>query len=118
MRCYLFDIDGTIADLSHRLHHIAGEFDGQGMIKPKDWPAFYAACSDDKPIQHVIDLMLTLHDADQQIIFVSGRSDECRKETLRWMHKLELPDRPIYMRTAGDQDDSTYARTVERVRPE
>jgi len=33
---YIFDIDGTLADVSHRLHYITGE--------TKDWDAFFAAC--------------------------------------------------------------------------
>jgi hypothetical protein len=32
--CYLFDIDGTLADLSHRLHYI------KPAGGPKNWDAF------------------------------------------------------------------------------
>lgn len=39
-RLILCDVDGTVADLSHRLHHIRRE-DG----KPKDWEAFFAKVS-------------------------------------------------------------------------
>lgn len=42
MRCYIFDIDGTIADLSHRLPHIQKE--------PKDWDAFFGCVADDAPM--------------------------------------------------------------------
>lgn len=35
----VFDLDGTLADGDHRLHHITGE--------TKDWRAFFAACGDD-----------------------------------------------------------------------
>lgn len=48
VRCYLFDIDGTVADVSHRLRHI--------QKQPKDWRAFFAAVQDDLPIPHMIDL--------------------------------------------------------------
>lgn len=34
---YVFDIDGTLADLTHRLHHI--------QKQPKDWDAFFDACA-------------------------------------------------------------------------
>jgi len=37
----IFDLDGTLALIEHRVHHITSE-------KP-DWTAFYAACADDLP---------------------------------------------------------------------
>jgi hypothetical protein len=93
-RCYIFDLDGTIADCSHRLPHI--------QKTPKDWPTFFAACSDDSPIGHVITLAKDLADAGAGIVYVSGRSDECRAATLEWMYVHGLPDGPLYMRKAGD----------------
>lgn len=95
MRCYLFDIDGTLADLSHRLHHIQKE--------PKDWDAFFAACSDDLPIPHVIDVAKALM-RDARLLFVSGRSDATRAETEAWLFKHGLGDGlgRLYMRREGD----------------
>ena len=43
---YIFDIDGTIADLTHRLHYIQS-------IKP-DWKAFNSNVMDDAPITNTI----------------------------------------------------------------
>lgn len=95
--CYIFDIDGTLADCSHRLHHI--------QKTPKDWTAFFAACSDDKPIPHVIELAKALGE-NNEIVFVSGRSDECRSETEGWLDKYVFASL-LYMRKAGDyRDDS------------
>lgn len=92
---YIFDIDGTIADLSHRLHFIED--------KPSDWKAFFTACGDDKPIQDVIDLAWKLADTSE-IVLISGRSDECREATVAWLkqHKFPAPSRKVYMRKAGD----------------
>ena len=39
----IVDIDGTVADLRHRLHFIQGE--------KKDWDAFYSHAGEDSPIQ-------------------------------------------------------------------
>lgn len=107
--CYLFDIDGTIADLSHRLHHITKE--------PKDWPAFFAACRSDAPIPHVCSLARTLVDADQTVIFVSGRSDECRADTEYWLAWQGLSGLPLYMRTAGDhrQDNIVKGELLDQI---
>lgn len=90
--CYVFDIDGTIADCSHRIHH----------IEAKDWRAFFAACGDDAPIPHVIRLAQDLTHAGRCIIYVSGRSDECRDATGVWMLRNALPAGKTYMRKAGD----------------
>lgn len=100
--CYVFDIDGTIADLSHRLHHISEEFDDQGMKRKKDWDAFFANASKDAPIPHVIKLARHLAMAGPAIVYVSGRSDQCRRETSDWLGRHELPVGTLYMRKAGD----------------
>ena len=94
MRCYIFDIDGTIADLSHRLPHIQKE--------PKDWRSFFATVVDDTPIVHVIKLAIDVHLAGAKIIYVSGRSDECREATEDWLQRHGLPEGKVYMRKEGD----------------
>lgn len=104
MRCYLFDIDGTLANHSHRMHHIQKE--------PKDWDAFFDACVDDKPIPHMLDLLQTLTTSvtdfdnqasrDFEIVYVSGRSDSCQNATGVWLEKHGFPYGNLYMRKAGD----------------
>jgi hypothetical protein len=39
------------------------------------------------------------------IVFVSGRSDECRVATEQWLLDQGLPCEPLYMRAAGDHQD-------------
>jgi hypothetical protein len=38
----VFDIDGVLADVRHRLHLVEG--------RPKDWDGFFAAAADDPPL--------------------------------------------------------------------
>lgn len=99
MKCYLFDIDGTLADCSHRIHHIQGE--------KKDWDSFFGACHLDTPIEHIINLARALYysDAFAKIVYVSGRSDQCRAQTELWMREHAVPLGPLYMRKAGDHRD-------------
>jgi phosphoglycolate phosphatase-like HAD superfamily hydrolase len=96
MRAYIFDIDGTLADCSHRLHHI--------QKQPKDWDGFFADCHLDAPISHIIGLAKSLT-ARATIVYVSGRSDQCRDQTEDWLHEHALPSGPLYMRKAGDHRD-------------
>lgn len=93
MKCYIFDIDGTLADLSHRLHFIKSD--------PKDWRSFFAAVQDDAPIPHMIDVCQGLS-RRAPIVFVSGRSDECRDATERWLQKHVGTAGMLFMRKEGD----------------
>lgn len=98
MKCYIFDIDGTLADCSHRLHHI--------QKQPKDWDSFFAECHLDAPHPHIIGLARDLRFADDAtIVFVSGRSDQCREQTEDWLLEHDLPASPLYMRREGDHRD-------------
>lgn len=93
MKCYLFDIDGTVADLSHRLPHI--------QKTPKDWDSFFAECHLDEPIEHICAVARMLS-SQYPVVFVSGRSDQCRKQTLDWLVGESLWDGYLYMRKEGD----------------
>lgn len=91
--CYIFDIDGTLADLSHRLHHI--------LETPKNWDAFFDACGEDKPIEHVCGLARLLGQTGT-LILVSGRSERCRFQTVTWLQKHKIDCLGLYMRKNGD----------------
>lgn len=112
MRTYIFDIDGTIADLSHRLPHIQKD--------PKDWDSFFAACTDDVPIRHIIKLAIDLSLAEANIVYVSGRSDQCREATETWLRMHALPEGRVYMRKAGDHrpDHQVKIELLEQLRAE
>jgi phosphoglycolate phosphatase-like HAD superfamily hydrolase len=91
---YLVDIDGTLANLEHRLHFIEK--------KPADWDGFFDACDGDAPIPEVIDTINLLHHAGATILLVSGRSDAIRDKTLDWLDKYLNGWHGLYMRKAGD----------------
>ena len=75
---YIFDIDGTLADCSHRLGFISGD--------NKDWDSFYSACADDKPIDEVLEVLnLMAECAGIRIWVFTGRSDVVQKETEEWL---------------------------------
>ncbi len=110
MRCYLFDIDGTLAENGHRFHHIAGP-------GPKDWDAYFAACGDDSPIEHICDLLWSLG-TNIAIVLVSGRSDVCREATEVWLARHNLRYAALYMRKAGDHrpDDELKIEMLAQLR--
>src|SRR5580698_5056894 len=98
---YIFDIDGTLADISHRLHFIQQE--------PKDWRAFFAACPDDVPIEEAVITANMLHDAGGTIVAITGRSDEVRRETKDWLRKYVSVD-GLLMRKAGDHREDSVVK--------
>jgi phosphoglycolate phosphatase-like HAD superfamily hydrolase len=92
----IFDIDGTIADLTHRLHYIT--------TKPKNWPAFNKAISNDKPIWQVIEVLFSLKNDGWGIILCSGRSEDSRQDTIDWLVDYGIWDKVsgLYMRKSKD----------------
>lgn len=99
-RCYIVDIDGTVADASHRVHHIKKQ--------PKDWDAFFAGCADDKPIRHMTDLVSHMW-LTAYIVFVSGRPEWLRDVTTKWLYKHGVQpakaEIALYMRPEKDRRD-------------
>lgn len=99
---YLFDIDGTLADLTHRLHFITNG--------NKDWGGFFAACEDDLPIESVVQTCRLLKKAGATIILVSGRSDAVRDKTRLWLKDFDIPFDALYMRRDGDHREDNIVK--------
>lgn len=96
---YIFDLDGTLALIEHRRHFVEGD--------KKDWPAFFAACKDDIPNFPVIRVSHALVEHGAEIRIWSGRSDEVRGVTEKWLRNWDCLF-PLTMRAAGDhQPDET-----------
>jgi hypothetical protein len=96
---YIFDIDGTLADPTHRLPLL---LNGCG---PDRWRQFYAACGDDKPIMPTIITMHGLITAGADVWLFSGRSDEVRDKTIQWLQQhVRWTGNPaeLVMRRQGD----------------
>jgi len=100
-QCYVFDIDGTVSDCSHRVHHITKS--------PKDWKAFFAADGADEPITHMVDLALHLAKV-APVVFVTARPAEWRASTVAWLARQYLSG-PVYMRAIGDRRDDNIVKS-------
>ena len=132
------DIDGTLADLTHRLHFIrpqVGDTFMDGKIEriihtvdpanktvkvqhsewvaftykdisfEPDWDAFHANVKDDSAITVNCDAVRGLAIAND-MIFVTGRMEKCRADTVEWLQWADVwyglnIDR-LYMRNDGD----------------
>lgn len=98
----VFDLDGTLADLTHRLHHIQKD--------PKDWDSFFspAEVSKDAPIREMLNVYQDLVDAGNLVEVWSGRSDVSRLATTEWLWRwtgIRVLSEKLRMRPDGDHQD-------------
>jgi hypothetical protein len=92
MKAYVFDIDGTLSDLTHRLHFI--------QCDEPDWNGFFGAVAGDLVHEHIADLVRKL-EVFHPVVLVSGRSDQCRAATEDWLRRHNIPFNRLYMRKQG-----------------
>ena len=97
----VFDVDGVLADVRHRLRHVEQ--------RPKDWDAFFAAAMDDPPLTEGVALA---HESarDCDVVYVTGRPERCRRDTLRWFARHGLPDGELSMRSGRDRRPARQAK--------
>ncbi|MFN8126273.1 MAG: HAD family acid phosphatase [Candidatus Nanopelagicales bacterium] len=88
------DIDGVVADASHRLHHVER--------RPKDWPAFFAAADADPVLPQGAAVVAELAASGLTIVYVSGRPESLRSVTADWLSRHGLPEGLLYLRRPRD----------------
>lgn len=110
---YIFDIDGTLADCRHRLRFIlppaGGIYDEELDWKP-DWKSFYEQCPYDQPIE---DVCRVCRELGYPVIYITGRPQEYREQTDKWITYNDLPGGLLFMRQDGDhRPDYEYKREI------
>lgn len=93
-KAYIFDIDGTLTDNTHRLKYI--------MNYPKDYKTFYKELIDDQPINDVIELCKVLYANDYKILLVTGRPEDYRVLCKQWLEKYGIFYDDLLMRKEKD----------------
>ena len=102
MKYIVFDIDGVLADCSHRLHYIQGE--------NKDYDKFYSKEElwKDKPIKAGMNILDALHRFEVmrdnprltefygEVIFITGRNEICKDITYNWLYNNILERGTVY----------------------
>jgi hypothetical protein len=89
----VFDVDGVVADVRHRLHHLAR--------RPKNWAAFFAAAHADPPLEVGVALAREWA-AHHDLIWLTGRPEHLRRVTERWLAAQGLPTDRLIMRPNDD----------------
>lgn len=100
----LCDIDGTLADLTHRLHYVRGD--------NRNWDAFFAEVGDDGFKGDVwVQVVEDARKNDAIIIFLSGRSEVARKDTEEWFEDFGIMGPIVLMRREWDRRPDTEVKS-------
>ncbi|SHF48635.1 hypothetical protein SAMN05443575_0070 [Jatrophihabitans endophyticus] len=87
----VFDVDGVVADVRHRLHHL-----DRGA-----WHRFFRAAGDDGLLPEGARLVADLG-SRHEIVWLTGRPEWLREVTARWFAEHGLPAGELVMRPDGD----------------
>ncbi len=102
-KCFVFDLDGTICDVRHRRQFVA--------TKPRNWDAWNAGLVNDTPNVSVQKVFQALrNDQDIELIIVSGRSDDYKEQTIKWLTDNDIFYDEIYMRKYKDHRDDAIVK--------
>ena len=113
LHCVIFDLDGTLADVTHRRHYV------EGKTGKKDFPAFHAASSNDVPNEAVAWLFRAVRNTRSPIgspppwgdrttdafpvpVICTGRPEEYRQQTEAWLLRHCITPYALHMRRTGD----------------
>lgn len=104
----VFDLDDTLADTAHRQRFLER--------RPREWDAFFAAAPADPPLPEGIALVRESA-RECEIVYLTGRPERCRPDTLDWLAAQGLPDGRLHMRRDDDRRPArrTKLETLRRL---
>lgn len=100
----MFDIDGVVADVRHRLHHVER--------RPKNWDGFFGAAAADAALAEGVAAVAAAakhHD----IVWLTGRPEWLRPVTARWLADQGLPTGRLIMRANRDYRPAPVLKVAE-----
>jgi len=94
----VFDIDGTLANLNHRLHYMKD--------RPKNWKGFHKGIREDSVYEDVVWLLKMFQASGCRIVIATGRSERQKEDTVWWLENVaKITFDAIYMREKNDYRD-------------
>ncbi|WP_329791937.1 hypothetical protein V1227_08345 [Lentzea sp. DG1S-22] len=102
----VMDIDGTVADVRHRLHFLDSD-------SPTKWADFFDAAGDDPVLPDGAELAHKLA-VDHDIVWLTGRPVRLAELTRRWLAEQGLPPGELVMQPHGDKRPARLVK-LERV---
>lgn len=102
----IVDLDGALSDGSHRLHLLPTE----NLHLTESWSEFNRAAAGDSPIKSTIAVINGLWVSGFAIVILTGRSDEVRYETCKWLNENGVKFDEIIMRRQEDNRKDTVIK--------
>lgn len=105
IKTVIFDIDGTLADISERRKFLE--------TIPKNWKEFNNPehIAKDKPMENIVALYKVLHATEQfNMVLVSGRGEENREVTIKWLTQHKIFFNELHMRKHKDYRDDVIVK--------
>lgn len=99
----VLDIDGVLADVRHRLHHLERH--------PRSWSGFFAAAPGDPLLPEGAAVAHRLAQ-EHEVVYLTGRPERCRRDTERWLARHGLPEGVLLMRAESDRRPARQAKLV------
>ncbi len=108
----VFDLDGVLADVRHRLHYLDE--------RPKNWRGFFAAAVSDPLLEQGMRAVEEATAAGSEIVYVTGRPGRCRADTVSWLARHGLPQGILHMRPNRDRRPARFykADVIRRIASE
>ncbi|MFI9820413.1 hypothetical protein ACIHFC_08075 [Streptomyces sp. NPDC052013] len=97
----VFDLDNTLADTAHRQKFLER--------RPRDWDAFFAAAPQDPPLAEGV-AMVRESARECEVVYLTGRPERYRRDTLDWLEAHGLPEGTVHMRGDADRRPARYTK--------
>jgi hypothetical protein len=91
---YIFDVDGTLANVDPYLHHVRGS--------DRDYDAFHEASIDALPNAEVVDMLNKAVSDGHDILVVTSRKEKWRGLTSMWLARNNARSHALFMRSDSD----------------
>jgi predicted kinase len=82
-KAVIFDLDGTLCNIDHRLHYVKGP-------GKKDWKNFLSNVDKDNVNEWCRQLIKSMDALKYKIVYCSGRGQEYKDKTTKWLGSNEL----------------------------
>ncbi|WP_256378611.1 HAD family acid phosphatase [Methylocystis sp. ATCC 49242] len=104
MRAWIFDLDKTMADSTHRAHHLRQEH--------PDFDAWRSDTAGDSPISEIVEIAKMARSSGVKVIVITGRREADRCHTSAWLDAHGIAIDAMFMRPDGlrNADNSAVKR--------
>jgi len=100
---YIFDVDGTLANVDPYLYHIRGS--------NRDYNAFHEASIDALPNIEVVQILNNAVSDQHAILIVTSRKEKYRGLTSMWLAKNNIRSHALFMRADDDSRPDYEAKS-------